>query len=191
MVALAVLVSLWLSTQFVEQQSFTISRIQLLFDPTRSEAQRTSQRSRLAQAGWEIFKDNPLGVGTGSFREEVTSTRIFERNRPAHSAWIKTLAENGVPGIILLTAFIGSFVVAGFRRHQEGLILFGIFIALVFASAFIAKEFRGKSLWFLAAAGITLMNKEEIRAFIQRKLKTTHVDARQRLREVRYGRRRS
>lgn len=187
MVAAAVLIGIWITTQYAAQQSYTISRIQLLFDPTRTQAERTSQRSRLAQAGWEIFKDNPFGVGTGSFREVVSSPRYLSGNQPAHSAWIKTLAENGIPGILFLSLFIGSFIIAGIRKHEEGLILFGVFIAAVFAIAFIAKEFRGKPLWFLAASGITLMNKENIYTFLQKKLKPTDVDYRTKLREVRYG----
>ncbi len=189
MIALAILVGLWVSTQFVEQQSYTISRIQLLFDPTLSSTKRTSKRSNLAEAGIALFQANPLGIGTGSFREESSSTTFISGDRPAHSAWIKTLAENGVPGIILMVAFIGAFAIEGFRKHQEGKILFGLFIAIVFASAFIAKEFRGKSLWFLAAGGIVLLHPEEMLEFLNRKLKPNDIDYRKRLREIRFGRR--
>jgi O-antigen ligase len=189
-VAVAALGLLWVTTLFVEQQSYTISRIQLLFDPTRSTSQRTSQRSTLARAGWQIFLDNPMGIGTGSFREVVESTTLIYGNRPAHSGWVQTLAENGVPGVILLVVFIGSFSIAGMRHHEGSLVLFGIFITVVIAAALIAKDFTGKSLWFLAAAGITMLNRDNLTEFLHRKLKPTDMDSRARLREIRYGHRR-
>jgi hypothetical protein len=190
MVAIAVLVALWFSASFVEQQSYTISRIQLLFDPTQSERDRTSARSILARAGWQIFLNNPAGIGTGSFRAVSGETSLLSGNRPAHSAWIKTLAENGVLGVLLLAGFIGSYAIAGFRKQQERKILFGLFITFVFAAAFIAKEFRGKSLWFLAASGIVLLNAEAALDYIGRKFRERDIDPRARLREVRFGKQR-
>ncbi len=187
LIALTFLGAAWFSTLFFEQQSFMISRIQLLFDPTQTETKRTSKRSALAEAGLAIFRQNPLGIGTGSFREEASNTNLISGNRPAHSAWIKTLAENGVPGILLMALFIGSFAIVGLKKHQEGKLLFGLFIAIVFASAFVAKEFRGKSLWFLAASGIVLLHPEEILSYLNIKQKLSHLDYRTRLREIRFG----
>jgi O-antigen ligase len=189
LVAIAILLGLWASTQFVERQSYTISRIQLLFDSSEDERTRTSQRSVLAAAGWQIFLENPAGIGTGGFREEAANTNLVRGRRPAHSAWIKTLAENGVLGIILMTAFIGSYAVIGFRKRHEGKLLFGLFITILFAGAFVAKEFRGKSLWFLAAGGIVLMHPELMLHYLKKKSKPVDVDSRTRLREVRFGRR--
>jgi O-antigen ligase len=191
MVTLAVLITLWVSSQFLEQQSYTISRIQLLFDPNQTESRRTSKRSDLLQAGIEIFKNNPLGIGTGSFREESNATSYITGNRPAHSAWIKTIAENGVPGFLLMAMFIASFAVEGFRRRHErdGTFLFGVFITILFASAFVAKEFRGKSLWFLAAAGIVLLHPESTLAYLKEKTRSAYQENRSRLREIRFGRR--
>jgi O-antigen ligase len=190
MIAVAALAGLWVASQFAQQQLYTISRIQLLFDPTQSAQRRTSERSAIAQAGIDIFLKNPMGIGTGSFNKIVGSASLQVRNRPAHSGWIKTLAENGIPGVLLMAAFIASFAVAGFRRRRQGLFLFGLFITLVLGFAFIAKEFQGKSLWFLTASGIALLHPEEMQSFLQRKAKEVDIDIRQRLREVRYGPRR-
>jgi O-antigen ligase len=189
MIALAILGGIWVSTQFVEQQSYTVGRIQQLFDPNLTERQRTSQRSALAQAGWIIFQQNPFGIGTGSFREEAVSTNLFSHDKPAHSAWVKTLAENGVPGILLLSFFIISFAIVGMQKQHEGKLLFGLFLALVFASAFVAKEFRGKSLWFLAASGIVLLHPREILTYLQQQTAKPGAALRQQLREVRFGKR--
>ena len=189
MVAMVILAGIWVSAQFVEQQSYTISRIRLLFDPNLSESERTSQRSALAQAGWMIFQENPFGIGTGSFREETAATNLFSRDKPAHSAWVKTLAENGIPGILMLSFFIASYFIIGLQKHQDGKLLFGLFLTIVFASAFVAKEFRGKSLWFLAASGIVLMHPREILGYLQQQAAKTGSSYRQTLREVRFGRR--
>jgi hypothetical protein len=188
MIAVAILIGMWVSTSFAEQQIYTITRIQMLFDDNLTESRRTSQRSILARAGFEIFMRNPLGIGTGSFRHEVADTAYMQSNRPAHSAWIKTLAENGVPGTLLLAFFIGSFALAGFQKRSEGLLLFGFFISITLASAFVAKEFQGKSLWFLAASGIAILHSQQLLELLERKLKKFDIDNRQRLREIRYGR---
>jgi len=115
---------------------------------------------------------------------------LLERRRPAHSAWIKTLAENGIPGIIFMTAFTLSFALNGLRQNREGMLLFGVFISLALITAFVAKEFRGKSLWFLTASGIALLNSRDMIAFLSRKLKPTDLDHRLRLLEIRFGKKR-
>lgn len=190
MLAIAAIVFLWVSNQFVEQQLFSINRIRLLFDTTESESRRTSNRSDIAKAGWELFKDHPLGIGTGSFRRVANQTGLVGENRPAHSAWIKTLAENGVPGFLLLIMFVGSFTLVGLHKRQEGKFMLGLFITLVLSVAFISHEFGGKSLWFLTAAGIVLLHPKEVSGFIHKKFRPAAAGYQQRLREVRFGRRR-
>jgi hypothetical protein len=188
MIVVAVAVGIWISSNFAEQQLTTISRIQDLFNPNISATKRTSKRSVIADVGWQIFLQNPMGIGTGGFAEESTNTGQLASQRPAHSAWIQVLAENGVLGALFLAVFVGSYAIVGFRKHQEGKLLFALFITLVFASAFIAKEFRGKSLWFLAAAGIVLLHPEEILAYLNQKTAFRSVNDPQKIRKVRFGR---
>jgi O-antigen ligase len=190
MVVIVIGVGVWVSANFAEQQVTTVTRIQELFDPTLSATKRTSKRSVIADAGWQIFQKNPMGIGTGSFEEETTNTGLLGTQRPPHSAWVQVLAENGVLGILFLTAFIGSFALAGFRKNAEGKLLFALFISLVLASAFIAKEFRGKSLWFLAASGIVLLQPKAILAYLNREGKQRSLRDSKQIRKVRFGRRR-
>lgn len=187
MILIAILIGVWISINFAEQRVYTISRIQLLFDPSVSDTKRTSKRSLIAEAGLRIFEKNPMGIGTGAFAEESTNTNLLATQRPAHSAWIKVLAENGVPGIIFLSIFILSYLIVGIRKRGEGAFLLAAFITVVFASAFVAKEFRGKSLWFLGAAGIAMLHPDEMLIFVQQKLKIASIDYRQQLRKARYG----
>jgi O-antigen ligase len=148
-----------LAGQFVGQESEAVSRLAKLFDSERSMTNRTSGRWDLALGGWRIFLDEPLGVGTGGFPEAWATLQnrreisAFEgASKQAHSGWIKILAENGVPGILLFTAFVLSFAVLGWRRRNAGMFLPGLLVTLVLSVAFLAEEFQGKGLWYLVGA---------------------------------------
>ncbi|HVN56632.1 MAG TPA: O-antigen ligase family protein [Anaerolineaceae bacterium] len=162
LVGMVVIGALFVSSQYLEEQTHTLERVQRLFNPNLSLASRTSQRSDLASGGIQLFLENPLGVGTGSFESEFANIDIYSRIKPAHSAWVKVLAENGVLGIFLMVAFLLSFVVVGWKKRKEDLFLIGLLVGLSFAVVFISKEFQGKGLWFLAAGGIFLLHREEM-----------------------------
>ena len=111
-----------LSAFFVEQQTYAISRLTKIFDPRYNLNQVTSGRANIAELGLQLFLRNPLGVGTGNFMSEISTVSEFSDSAvAAHSGWIKVLAENGVPGILLLGAFVASFAVVGLLRETRGL----------------------------------------------------------------------
>jgi len=63
------------------------------------------------QAGWEMFKDNPLGVGPGNFavRFPEYQSDTMPRNmygRQAHSLWFTLLPELGIPGVLLYLSLL-------------------------------------------------------------------------------------
>lgn len=164
----AALLAFWLSIEFIEQQTYAIGRIERLFDQEYSLAEQTSGRSDIAQAGWYLFLEHPLGVGTGGFRSLVSSFEIVDfRERAAHSAWIKTLAENGFHGIIILVAYVASFALVGWKKRNRDLFLIGLLVTISLAVSFLSTEFQGKSLWFLAAGGTVLLHKGEIIQHLQ------------------------
>lgn len=155
----AALVAIAIAGQFVGQESQAVSRLAKLFDSERSMTSRTSGRWDLALGGWRIVLDEPLGVGTGGFSKawatlpNLRGISPFEgARRQAHSGWIKVLAENGVPGILLFTAFVLSFAVLGWRRRNAEMFLPGLLVTLVLSVAFLADEFQNKGLWYLAGA---------------------------------------
>jgi hypothetical protein len=78
------------------------------------------------------------------------------QQQSCHSAWMKTLAENGVPGVLLLAGYVFSFAVTGWRRQADGLLLLGALVTFCLSFAFISTEFAGKGLWLLAA-GVTVL----------------------------------
>ena len=144
------------------------ARLGKLIDPTRTLANRTSGRSDLAIAGWHVFLEHPLGVGTGGFAvagEEVgrRENLALYRGRgetQAHSAWIKTLAENGVPGIVLFGGFVFSFAMTGYRRRRDGLLGLGLLATAVLGVSFLSSEFQAKGLWLFVAAAIVVLERQ-------------------------------
>lgn len=156
----AVLAAFAIAGQFGGLESRAVNRLAALFDTERSMTSRTSGRWDLALGGWYIFLDHPLGVGTGGFPEAWATRGSRERvfafhegaHVQAHSAWIKVLAENGIPGIVLFIAFVLSFLAVGWRQRRAGMLLPGLLVTVVFSVAFLADEFQGKGLWYLSGA---------------------------------------
>jgi len=158
-------------SQFVGEESWAIHRFDKLLNSDLPMANRTSGRSDLALGGWYMFQQHPFGVGTGGFgyswislnrREGLSGFRQGEFT-PAHSGWIKVLAENGVPGILVFTAFVFSFAVVGWRKRWAGVFPLGLLVTASLCVAFLADEFQGKGLWLLVAAVMTILRRVPVR----------------------------
>jgi O-antigen ligase len=154
-------------SMFGGQGNRAAERLANLFDSGRTITNKTSGRWDLALGGWNIFLDQPLGVGTGGFAPSWAALHDREGisgfkeglSVQAHSAWVKVLAENGFPGILLLIAFVLSFAALGWRRRRAGMLLPGLLVSVAMSVAFLADEFQGKALWFLAAAIMLFLNR--------------------------------
>jgi O-antigen ligase len=167
----AALVSVVVLSQFTTLQERAVERLHLLTDPSESVHLRTSGRSDLAWGAWYMFRDHPFGVGTGGFlptwltlgaREGIAQSRGLAP-RAAHSGWMKILAENGFPGILLLGAYVFSFAVSGWRSRDPVLRRLGLMVTAVFAVAGVSMEFQAKGLWLLAAGATVLLDRGSIR----------------------------
>jgi len=99
-------------------------------------------RLMMLRWGWRAFIEHPAaGVGIGNYRAwvlshaekveppERTAIAQFERegHDHCHNTLVQTLATSGLPGGILLVAFIGTSLWKGFRRgtscaHGKGII---------------------------------------------------------------------
>lgn len=157
-----ILLGYGLSISFLEQQTYSLGRLDRMLDPDFTLSERTSGRSILAQGGWQIFLDHPLGIGTGGFRDEVASRDLYQgRSTPAHSGWIKVLAENGFPGFLILFAYVFSFAWVGWRRRKQDLLLLGVLVTISFAVSFLSVEYQGKTVWFLGAGVAAFLHHEE------------------------------
>lgn len=78
-----------------------------------------SGRYQYWQTALAAFEDDPLGgLGAGGFQsywDRNGSTDFVARH--AHSVYFETLAELGVPGLLVLASFIVAALVAGLRRR--------------------------------------------------------------------------
>ena len=153
------------ASQFTRMQHAATERVLLLFDPGTKLADRTSHRSDLALGGWAIFRKSPMGVGTGGYtqalgklgpRDGVSMASRYRRFE-AHAGWIKTMAENGVPGLLLTAGFFASFAVAGIRSRSRDLLRLGVFAFVTLSVSFVFTEYQNKAIWFLAAASIAML----------------------------------
>src|SRR2546425_974945 len=167
MVAVSVpLIALAITTQFSDLQTQAVDRINVLLDPHENLTDRRSGRSQLALAGWRMFLDRPLGVGTGGFAvtradfTEAASLWTSEARKAAHAGWIKILAENGLPGLGLMGAYVLSFTVAGWRSRNRSLLMLGVLVTLAFGLGFVSTEYQSKGLWFLAAGVMVLLRPD-------------------------------
>jgi hypothetical protein len=161
----AVLLAISGVSQFSRLQSGMAERLGKTFEDDRSLSNRTSGRSDLAIVGWRIFQDSPAGIGTGGFMAVAKSygwvgnLAVFRTHEElqAHSAWVKTLAENGVPGILLFGGFVVSFAVVGWRRRTHGVAALGVAVSAILAIAFVSTEFQSKGVWLFTAAGFVVV----------------------------------
>ena len=124
------------STTFLQERA----RVQT-YDTERFSAQRT---------GLRLAAEHPLGVGPGQ----------FERDQPvsAHSIYVRVLAEQGVPGLVVLVALLaGTLVIAAGNaaagRDAYGVgsaVLLGAWCGLLANSAFV-DTLHWRHLWLVAA----------------------------------------
>jgi hypothetical protein len=162
-VGCAALLALGVATQFSELQVIALHRVDKLLDSRYSLTARTSGRYDLALGAVYLFQSAPLGVGTGGFAVgwrdlgNVPGLSNFKRGRevPAHSAWTKTLAENGIPGLVALAMYVMSFAFVGIHEPERPRRMLGVLVTAVLAAAFLSTEFQGKGLWLLVA-GVTM-----------------------------------
>ncbi len=164
-----ILAVLTISNQFDTLRQNTVARITRALDSRYTLEQRTSGRSDLIRAGWYIFLNDPMGIGTGGFAPawaelgtlggELTFTYVGQEFS-AHSGWIKVLAENGIPGILLLGGYVLSFVITAWRKKTFPTL--GLLVTSGLTVALITTEFQSKGLWYLAAGGIVLINRQSI-----------------------------
>src|SRR5205085_6576527 len=127
-----------------------------------------SGRSDLGLGGYYIFLEHPLGVGTGGFAASWATLGARDRlsgfkqgeEFPAHSGWIKVLAENGLPGIVLLVLYTYSFLRGGLRAHDRRVRGLSLMVGVALGVAFLSTEFQGKGFWFVAAGATALLRRD-------------------------------
>ena len=151
---------------FPQFRDRTVHRVDKLMDEDLSAAQRTSSRSDLAIGAWRIFLENPIGVGTGGFEKSWANLENTQglgkaklgKEKAAHSAWLKVMAENGFPGLILFTGFVFSFLYAGLRTRRFAPLGVGLLVTFALSLCFMSTQFQSKGIWFIVAAGMVFIH---------------------------------
>jgi hypothetical protein len=82
----------------------------------------------------------------------------------------------------MLVTFVGSFAVGAWKQRQAPVMRVGFLVTAVLAVAFTSTEFQPRGLWFLAAGGIAILNREYL---AQALLNKRPVPVRQLLRPMR------
>jgi len=152
--------------QFPDLYERMTHRIDKLTNSKLTATQRTHGRWDLAKAAWIVFLDEPFGVGTGGYSSKLAELagdprldqRFAGEQKASHTAWLKTLSENGLPGFLLLLGYIASFAHAGWQKRSQGLLVVGLLATAGLGGAFLTTEFQSKGLWFLAAGATTLLH---------------------------------
>lgn len=164
-----VLLAVGIIVQFPELGARTLGRLQIMTNEHETARRRTGGRFELAMGGWYIFKAHPIrGAGTGGFpkayaalgRRPGLADFMIGKQMAAHAGWVKVFSENGVPGTLLMIAFVISFTVAGWRRRRWRVRVLGLMVTATMAIGFLTTEFQSKSLWFLGAGAMVLVTPD-------------------------------
>lgn len=158
-----VLVVSFLTARFAGLDAYSLHRLDKVFDTEEGLRERTSGRSDLVLGAWYMFLDHPMGVGTGGFAPSWSKLGIrkgmtdyaYGAEKEAHAAWAKTLAENGLLGLLLLVGWVASYAVAAIRPGPGRRL--ALLTAAVLFAAFFSTEFAGKGLWLLASSATAFL----------------------------------
>ncbi len=74
------------------------------------------------QAGWRMWQSSPLlGIGPGNYNSaypDFYAGHWSESQGHAHNYYIHTLAESGLPGLILYLGLVGTMFAQGLRLRR-------------------------------------------------------------------------
>ena len=160
-VGLVIALAVWSSGELGDQFGSASDKWYRLINPDLDVSQATNRRSDLAEFGWSMFVAHPLGTGTGSFTDYSVGLLDIRENSAAHSGWIKVLAENGIPGTVLLAIYIFSFMRRPPEGAFEGARALGVLVFVVLSVALIFTEFQSRSLWLLSTGASALLYHAE------------------------------
>jgi O-antigen ligase len=78
---------------------------------------RSTYRVTFWQISWDLFRDHPIvGIGSGKLSEQLAPHEAageIDNNAQAHSLYLQELAEDGLPGLVLV---VGTYVYFGVKH---------------------------------------------------------------------------
>lgn len=163
------------------QFSRTAAKWGRFVNPELTTEQATSSRGSIAKFGWDTFKRNPMGIGTGAFQHANAETALTTKGLAAHSGWIKTMAENGVVGLGLLVSFVAAFAFG--RPHSPDVSrALGPLVAFTMSVLLITTEFQSKALWLFVGGAIVLLQGDMQKPAVRNLFRPSVINAPQRRR---------
>ncbi len=106
----------WINHQY---RQFVNSTVNATAGPTRARLGLVSNNGRIQlwQVAWHAFTAHPLrGTGAGTYAELWDQRRTFaEPVQNAHSLYLETLAELGIPGVVALLCFLAGLLLGAGR----------------------------------------------------------------------------
>ncbi len=146
-----------------------------------TRAEGGAGRIDLWRVGWRMVEDKPLtGVGGGNYQRVsprylltepgaiVRDDFVLEHPKQTHNIYLQTLAELGIPGLVLLLSVIGFalacmvraariFQAAGNGALRALTLAFLLASVGLLASDFFQSEQYSKQLWLMLALGPALL----------------------------------
>jgi hypothetical protein len=84
---------------------------------------RNAYRASFWEISWDIFRDHPVvGIGSGMLPDRLEpyqASGVIDNSAQAHSLYLQELAEDGLPGLVLVTGAYVYFLVKYFRLHRR------------------------------------------------------------------------
>lgn len=112
-------------------------------------ASSSGSRSRIWSAAWETWKQNPMGIGHGSFVQD----QVYGGGVQTHNDYLTALVEQGIVGLAVLL-FLGLMVYRMGGRLTRAAMVF------VAVSAFFHDVLNFRHIWIFMAVAIALDIRE-------------------------------
>jgi hypothetical protein len=81
-----------------------VGRFESIFSGKDKEGQSTEARIEILKDAWQIFEQNPLGVGVGAFPKKRFET--FGRSQDTHNLYLEIATNLGIQGLIIVGLLI-------------------------------------------------------------------------------------
>jgi hypothetical protein len=105
----AALAMLYLSDpQFLDRVAKISTHVGAVVEGGESSDRSTMMRIEAWRGGIQMFRDHPMGVGPGNFNQYIGRYAPSVEGLSPHSIYVQTLAELGLPGMLVLLALLGN-----------------------------------------------------------------------------------
>lgn len=94
-----------------------VKRFETIFTQKEIEGHSIDARKQILEDAWQIFIDNPLGVGVGAF--PMVRQDRFSKSQDTHNLYLEIATNLGIQGIIAFFGFVFSLQKILSRLHID------------------------------------------------------------------------